>query len=57
MEEWADREALDRHFAQAHLQEFARGLLELVDSPPEVGIHELARTSPFPGTPDSETTV
>ena len=27
VEEWADRAALDRHFAQPHLQEFARGLL------------------------------
>ena len=27
VEEWADREALDRHFAQPHLQEFSRGLV------------------------------
>jgi quinol monooxygenase YgiN len=49
VEEWADREALDRHFAQPHLQEFARRLVELVDSPPEVAIHDVTGTSPFPG--------
>jgi quinol monooxygenase YgiN len=51
VEEWADRDALDRHFAEPHLQEFAQGLLDLVDSPPEVAIHEVAGTSPFPGSP------
>jgi quinol monooxygenase YgiN len=50
VEEWADREALDHHFAQRHLRDFARSLLELVDSPPEVAIHEVAGTSPFPGS-------
>ena len=50
VEEWADREALDRHFAQPHLQEFARGLLDIVDSPPEVAIHEVSDTQPFPGS-------
>ena len=49
VEEWADRPALDRHFAQPHLQEFARGLLEAVSEPPEVAIHEVAATKPFPG--------
>ena len=50
VEEWAGREALDRHFAQPHLQEFARGLLEVVSVPPEVAIHEVAGTRPFSGT-------
>ena len=49
VEEWADREALDRHFAKPHLQEFSRGLAALVAQPPEVAIHEVAETSPFPG--------
>ena len=49
VEEWADREALDRHFAQPHLHEFTRGLLERVSEPPEVAIHEIADTKPFPG--------
>jgi quinol monooxygenase YgiN len=48
VEEWADREALDRHFAQPHLQEFAQRLGELVSERPEVAIHEIADTSPFP---------
>jgi quinol monooxygenase YgiN len=49
VEEWADREALDRHFAQPHLHEFGRALLELVSGRPEVAIHEVADTKPFPG--------
>jgi quinol monooxygenase YgiN len=50
VEEWADREALDRHFAQSHLQEFTRALLALVSERPEVAIHEVADTKPFPGS-------
>jgi quinol monooxygenase YgiN len=50
VEEWTDREALDRHFAQPHLREFAEGLLELVSERPEVAIHEVAETKPFPGS-------
>src|SRR3954454_22254495 len=50
VEEWADRAALDRHFAQPHLREFARGLLELVAETPEVAIHEVTDTKPFPGS-------
>jgi quinol monooxygenase YgiN len=49
VEEWQDREALDRHFAQPHLHEFSRRLLELVSEQPEIAIHEIAGTSPFPG--------
>ena len=49
VEEWADREALDRHFAEPHLREFAQRLGELVSERPEVAIHEIAGTSPFPG--------
>jgi quinol monooxygenase YgiN len=48
VEEWADRAALDKHFAQPHLQEFGRALLELVSERPEVAIHEIASTSDFP---------
>ena len=50
VEEWADREALDTHFAQPHLREFAAGLLEVVSERPEVAIHEIATTSDFPGS-------
>ena len=49
VEEWADREALDRHFADPHLQEFSAGLLAAVSGRPEVAIHEIAGTSGFPG--------
>jgi quinol monooxygenase YgiN len=49
VEEWRDREALDRHFAQPHLHEFSRRLLEVVSERPEVAIHEVADTKPFPG--------
>jgi quinol monooxygenase YgiN len=49
VEEWVDREALDRHIAQPHLHEFTRGLLERVSERPEVSIHEVTDTKPFPG--------
>jgi quinol monooxygenase YgiN len=49
VEEWQDREALDRHFSQPHLHEFSRRLLELVSVQPEVAIHVIAGTSLFPG--------
>ena len=50
VEEWADREALDRHFAQPHLLDFAGRLPALVSSRPEVAIHDVAETLPFPGS-------
>jgi quinol monooxygenase YgiN len=50
VEEWADRAALDAHFAQPHLREFGERLLELVSDRPEVAIHEIAGTSEFPGS-------
>ena len=49
VEEWADRDALDRHFAESHLHEFTRRLLELVSERPEVAIHEIAETKGYPG--------
>jgi quinol monooxygenase YgiN len=49
VEEWRDRAALDAHFAQPHLHEFARRLLEVVPERPEVAIHEVAETGGFPG--------
>ena len=52
VEEWADREALDRHFAEPHLQEFTGRLLELISTTPEIAIHEVADTKPFPGRSD-----
>jgi quinol monooxygenase YgiN len=51
VEEWQDREALDRHFVEPHLHEFSARLLELVSERPEVAIHEISETNPFPGSP------
>ncbi|MEA2396887.1 MAG: hypothetical protein QOK25_443 [Thermoleophilaceae bacterium] len=48
VEEWTDRAALDRHFQEPHLQEFSRGLGEVVSERPEVAIHEVADTKPAP---------
>jgi quinol monooxygenase YgiN len=53
VEEWADREALDRHFAQPHLAEFTKKLLEIISERPEVAIHEISSTGSFPGTPET----
>ena len=50
VEEWSDQQALDRHFAQPHLREFARGLAALVSARPEVAIHAVAETRAFPGS-------
>ena len=49
VEEWEDRVALDRHFAEPHLHQFTAELLELITERPEVAIHEIAGTSGFPG--------
>jgi quinol monooxygenase YgiN len=51
VEEWEDREALDRHFAEPHLHEFSGSLLELVSDRPEIAIHEISGTSSFPSGP------
>jgi quinol monooxygenase YgiN len=50
VEEWADRDALERHFREPHLAEFGGKLMELVDSAPEIAIHEVAETQPYPGS-------
>ena len=50
VEEWADREALDRHFAAAPPARSSRAACrDVVSAPPEVAIHEVAETKPFPG--------
>ncbi len=48
VEEWRDREALDAHFTQPHLQEFVKRLLELSFEQPEVAIHAVEGTTDFP---------
>ena len=47
VEEWEDRDALERHFGQPHFQEFVQRLGEAVSEPPEIAIHEVAHTQPF----------
>jgi quinol monooxygenase YgiN len=49
VEEWEDRAALERHFAEPHLRDFGGKLLAAADGQPEVAIHEIAGTSGFPG--------
>ena len=49
VEEWASREALDRHFAQPHLAEFASKLPGAIDGTPSVALNEVAGVAPFPG--------
>lgn len=49
VEEWADRAALDVHFTQPHLGRFGERLSGLVSGAPEVAIHQIEDTSPFPG--------
>ncbi len=49
VEEWASREALDAHFAQGHLAEFASKLPDAIDGTPSVTLNEVAGVAPFPG--------
>lgn len=42
VEEWADQQALDRHFATAHIAEFMRSILTAITAPPEVKFHTIA---------------
>ena len=49
VEEWASREALDRHFAQPHLAQFATKLPAAIDGTPTVELNEVSGVAPFPG--------
>ncbi len=49
VEEWASRQALDRHFAQPHLAEFAAKLPAAIDGTPSVELNRVAGVDPFPG--------
>ena len=49
VEEWADRAALDLT-SRSRTCAVRRRLLELVSERPEVAIHEIAETKPFPGS-------
>jgi quinol monooxygenase YgiN len=49
VEEWASREALERHFAQPHLAEFVAALPAVIDGAPSVALNRVAGVDPFPG--------
>ena len=49
VEEWASREALDRHFAQPHLAQFVTKLPAAIHGTPSVALNEVSEVKPFPG--------
>jgi quinol monooxygenase YgiN len=44
VEEWADQEALQRHFATAHVREFMQAIPATITAPPDVKFHTIAST-------------
>ncbi len=42
VEEWADQQALDRHFATDHIAVFMRSIPATITSPPDVKFHTIA---------------
>jgi quinol monooxygenase YgiN len=44
VEEWADSEALQRHFATSHIREFMRAIPAAIVAPPDVKFHTVAST-------------
>lgn len=42
VEEWADQQALDRHFATDHISLFMRSIPATITSPPDVKFHTIA---------------
>jgi quinol monooxygenase YgiN len=42
VEEWESREALDAHFATAHVATFMRDLAPLMTAPPDVKFHDVS---------------
>lgn len=44
VEEWADEEALQRHFSEAHTREFLAGLFPLLAEPADALFHTVAST-------------
>jgi quinol monooxygenase YgiN len=45
VEEWADQEALERHFATSHIAEFMRAIPATITSPPDVKFHTIASSA------------
>ncbi len=44
VEEWADQQALDRHFATDHISAFMRSIPGTITSPPDVRFHTIERS-------------
>jgi quinol monooxygenase YgiN len=44
VEEWESQEALDQHFATAHIAEFMQAIPAAVVGPPDVKFHTVERT-------------
>src|ERR1700704_792465 len=44
VEEWASGEALQQHFATAHIAEFMRAIPETIVAPPDVKFHTIERS-------------
>ncbi len=42
VEEWADQQALERHFATDHINVFMRAISATITSPPDVKFHTIA---------------
>ena len=45
IEEWESTEALQQHFATAHIKEFMRAIPETLVAPPDVKFHTIASTT------------
>lgn len=45
VEEWESREALERHFATAHIAEFMQAIQAAIVAPPDVKFHTIASTA------------
>jgi len=44
VEEWADEEALQKHFRTPHIAEFMQAVPETIVAPPDVKFHRVAST-------------
>ncbi len=44
VEEWESRQALEQHFATAHIAEFMRAIPSAIVAPPDVQFHTIAST-------------
>jgi quinol monooxygenase YgiN len=48
VEEWRDAEALKAHLTQPHVARLSAALPGLLEGPPEIQAHEVARSGPLP---------